>query len=382
MGDRRSVTPRGLGERLNEARAQGRTQRCRYGAAVYERITDDVAGLSRGAVAFPEREPPALVPAFPAIARVVALGEGARRHLAGPFRAEEKIDGFNVRVARERGETLAFTRGGFACPFTTDRLPDLADFGSLFREEPDAVVGAEVAGAGSPYLRAQARHYSDDVALFAFDLSRLGGREPEPLARRDALFERHGIPRAPELLRCDRCDDAAREMLRALALELDAYRAEGMILKPEAGSRRLKYVTPSVNLGDIAADAGLLAELGEGFFTSRALRFIIGARELGAGDRLGEFERGLGSTLSEGMQRTLAQIEAEGEVYEDLAVRVRDPAAAEGLVAHLNRSSRLVQAHELWREPDGAHTRVGIRKVLLRSTSYLKSLLRGDPIVD
>jgi putative ATP-dependent DNA ligase len=371
-----------LGVSLEAAQAAGSAQRGRHGDATYVRITEDVAGLRRGEVALTGPGGPRLVPAFPSIARVVALDAGARAHARAPLRIEEKIDGYNVRIARWQGELLAFTRGGFACPFTLDRLPDLADLRGLFEEDPDAVVCAEIAGPGNPYMTAQARPYADDIALFAFDLMALDGDGPRHLRELDALCARHEVPRAPQLLRMATYDETSGATLAALAMELDERGAEGMVLKPEAGDLRLKYVTPAVNLADIAADGWLLAELPGGFFTSRMLRFVIGACELDARERMRAFEETLGRQLADGLRRSLAQLEQDGKVYEDVPIRVRDPETVDRLVAHLNRSSRTVKCQAVTRMREGAYTRAVIRKVMMRSTSYLKSLLGGDTIID
>jgi putative ATP-dependent DNA ligase len=371
-----------LPSRLEAAQAAGRTQHSRHGEATYVRITEDGGDLRRGEVVLTGGGTPRLVPSFPSIARVVALEAGARAHAQAPLRVEEKIDGYNVRIVRWQGEVLAFTRGGFACPFTLDRLSDLADLEELFEEAPDAVLCAEIAGPGNPYMTAQARPYTDDVALFAFDLMALDDHGPRHLRELDALCARYEVPRAPQLLRMPVYDEGSGAALATLALDLDARGAEGMILKPERGGLRLKYVTPAVNLADIAADGWLLAELPGGFFTSRMLRFLIGARELGARERMRAFEITLGRQLAAGLARSLEQVQRDGKVYEDVAIRVRDPETVNQLVAHLNRSSRVVKCQVVTRAREGVYTRAVIRKQMMRSTSYLKSLLGGDTIID
>ena len=37
-----------------------------------------------------------------------------------------KVDGYNVRIVRLAGRLVPFTRGGFVCPFTDDRLADVS----------------------------------------------------------------------------------------------------------------------------------------------------------------------------------------------------------------------------------------------------------------
>jgi hypothetical protein len=92
----------------------------------YVRAAADRHELRRGAVLLEGR----VLPFYPRIGRVFHLEQGLAK-LVWPRTdrvwAEEKIDGYNVRLARAGGRVLPFTRGGFCCPFTADRLADLGD---------------------------------------------------------------------------------------------------------------------------------------------------------------------------------------------------------------------------------------------------------------
>jgi len=169
------------------------------------------------------------------VGRVFVLEEGARRNLPGPSAVEEKIDGYNVRILRAGGRSgrlVAVVRSGYVCPFTTDRLPDLADLEPLFDEDPDLVLCAEVAGPENPYLHGQVPRVREDVALFAFDLMHLDRSGVLPVAEADAILDRHRLPRVPRLGVLEPGDAAG---LREAALRLDAQGSEGMVLKPLAG---------------------------------------------------------------------------------------------------------------------------------------------------
>lgn len=346
-----------------------------YAGVRYARVCQDVHGLAQGCVILDGR----VVPSFPSIGRIVALEAGIRHNIAGPFVAEEKIDGYNVRIVRHREQLIAFTRSGWACPFTTDRLPDLAPLESVFEQLPDAVVCAEVAGPENPYIAVSTPGIAADVRLHAFDLMRLDRGAPEPLAARDAVFARHGIPQAPLL---GRFSSADLEAVRRIVLELDSRGAEGVVFKPLEAGRRVKYATPTVNFQDLVEDASLLAELPGEFFTGRVVRIAVGVAELGLGARLPAMERRLGRALLEDFERSLAQVRESGAVYRDFAVRVRHEETLDALLEHLRRHSKSVHVKELRRERSGAHHRLVFRKTYVRSTSYLKSLLEGQPMLD
>lgn len=357
---------------LELARGKDRAETLAYRGIEYVRLLDDVAGLRRGTCVVQGR----LLPVYPSIGRIFALRAGIRRTFSGPFQAEEKVDGYNVRIVRVDGRSVAFTRGGYLCPFTTDRLPDLVDLDSLFDEAPDAVVCAEVAGPGNPYIQVPCAHAECDVGLFAFDVMR-GRLLPPPEA--DALLERHGVPRAP---RVGVFGPEDFEPIREAVLRLDGLAVEGVVLKDLAGGPRVKYVTPTVNLSDLVEDGSLLAELPPAFFTSRLLRLVMGLDELGLWDRTREVEARLGHGLVGELRRALEGVRRTGIVSRTFTVRLRKAESADALLSHLSRSSRTVQVHEVERRTAGAYLLLTFRKTFLQSTSYLKTLLGGEALVD
>ena len=75
--------------------------------------------------------------------QTVGMKPGLRQQFPGYFWAEEKMDGYNVRVARVGDRVVAITRGGYLCPFTSDRLPDLLDL-TIFEQHPDLIPCAEI----------------------------------------------------------------------------------------------------------------------------------------------------------------------------------------------------------------------------------------------
>ena len=358
------------------AEQAGRADALEYQGLGYVRLADEVGGLPRGTVIVGGHR----VPVYPSIGRIFALERGVRRNFAGPFEAEEKIDGYNVRIIRSDGRIVAFTRGGFLCPFTTDRLPDLVDLNPLFDADPGLVVCGEIAGPGNPYIHVPCSHVELDVGFFAFDIMHVDREGFLPLDTRDALFERFGVPRAP---RVGRFTAETVDALREAVLRLDALRVEGVVLKPPVGDGlRVKWVTPTVNLSDVVEDAGLLAELPPAFFTSRLLRLVIAMDELGLWDRRRILEERLGRGIVRELRRAITEVREQGVVARNFTVRLRDASSADALLGHLNRSSRSVKVMEIERRPAAGYYLLTFRKTYLQSTSYLKTLLGGEALVD
>jgi len=139
------------GQTLSDALAQNRAERHHFESLRYARLTEAVNGHPRGSVVLPGGE---VIPGYPSIGRIHSLAAGLRQQFQEPFWAEEKIDGYNVRVVFHDGRAYAFSRGGFVCAFSTDRLQDLLPHG-IFEREPDLVLCAEIAGRTIPTSRAR-----------------------------------------------------------------------------------------------------------------------------------------------------------------------------------------------------------------------------------
>ena len=365
-----ALSPREIEQRV----ADGSARRLEFEGTAYVRFPGG-GGVEPGVVAVAS----GLVPAYPRIGRIFTLRAGVERAFTGPFLAEEKIDGFNLRVVRAEGRILAITRSGFVCPFATDRVPELAPVEDLLSAHPELVVCGELAGPENPYLVSRVPGVEEDVRFFAFDLMRLGRRGFLPLEERDGLFRRFGMPEVPRLGFFAPDEFPA---LRRVVLELDGRGSEGMVLKAPDGSRRVKYVTPAANLQDIVEDASLLAELPGEFFSSRLVRLVLGLDELGLHHRATAVAEVLGRGLVSEFDETLHRFRERGVLSRELRVRLREERRIDALVRHINRTSRRVRVTEVGRRFDGRHHRVTLRKVFQVTTSWLHAIHRGRAVYD
>lgn len=364
---------------IEAALESGEAERRGDHGIVYTRISHDLPAGPRGVLAVDGR----VVPDYPHIARVFALSAGVRENFDGPFYAEEKIDGYNVRLVPAQGRIAPFTRSGRLCPFTYDRLPDLVDLNALhglFDRHPDVIVCAEVAGPGNPYMDTVSPHGGEDVALLVFDLMRFGEQRFVGVEEREAILaDFPAIPQAPRLGRYT-ADDLER--LGEDILRIDADGGEGVVLKPPSEGLRLKYVCPSINLQDIASESALEMETPGEFYTHRVVRMVMALHELGQQQRMPEMADALGRSLMDGFDRALTEVERSGRLARRYHVRLRHEATADALLEHLNAGSRTIKAVEVSRRRLGDHTELVFEKVFRKSTSKLETLLKGGPIFD
>lgn len=367
-----TVTP----EVIDRALACRAAEQQTFDGLQYVRFADGFDVFARGTVVLGDR----VLAGFPSIGRIYVLEAGIKRAFRGVFYAEEKIDGYNVRVVRHAGRILPFTRGGFVCPFTNDRLRDFFDFEPFFDRYPDGVLCGEVAGPANPYIdTAPPEAPSDDVAFFAFDIMHLDRPDMLPLEERDAIFHALRIPRAPLL---GRFSTDNLQPLREQLERLDRSKSEGVVLKPPAQGLRLKYTTPSINLYDVTVDAPLLAELPGEFFVHRIIRLVLAYEDMGKHDQLPEVARELGRTLAGDFLLMLRRVRDGGVVSKRFRIKVHSDQAADQVLRHLNRASKKIQVHEISRVRSGPFVVVTFDKIFQQSTSWLHSLLDGQHIIE
>lgn len=341
------------------------------------RVTQDFRGHPRGTVFWEG----GVVPGYPRIQRTLHLERGISRYFKGPFHVEEKVDGYNVRAARVGGRHLAFTRGGFVCPFTTDRLPDLVDL-AFFGEYPGHILCGEVAGPENPYNTEVIRYIEKDVMFFAFDvLDAEGGHLAAE--RRYSLMERYGIPQARRWGPFGAVDIAR---VREIVLGLDAEGREGVVIKPveaygQAAKRRtVKYVTLSSCVRDMEATAHLMSDIPAGFFVQRILRAAYIAHEFGLPLDDGYLLEAARS-LYRPNEKVLGEIEGGGSVTESFRIRVRERATVDALLEHIHRAGVRTNLISVERDQDGYH-RARFQRIFQKGTRAHRRRLKGHGFFD
>lgn len=274
-----------------------------------------------------------VVRGFPKVPRTLVLSEGVPRYFDEEVAVEEKMNGYNTRVARIDGELLAFSRSGIVCPFTTKFLRRVygEELNALIDERPDAVVCGEMVGCDNPYTA----HDYDEVEsldLRVFDVRDGPTGEPTGVEERRALCDEHGLPSVP-FFGVHSVEDAAEEIHDAVS-ELDERGREGVVMKTPDVSRQLKYTTSAANQGDLAYAFSLPFDYGQDFMFRRIIRESFQAHEFDDADEREERARSLGESMLDSMVETLERIDNGGDVGERHTVRAR-PDEVEAILDHL-----------------------------------------------
>lgn len=350
----------------------------RYDDMTYQRALDDSEGFVRGSAHFDNGE--LTVPGYPSIGRILNLERGLSEQVGERFWMEEKIDGYNVRIFRHHDRVLALTRGGFVCPFSTDRLADLFDL-SFFDAHPEMVVCAEIAGPGTPYLEGSPPFIPEDVGLYVFDFMRLnrpGFVDPQ---EKDRLMAAHQLNAVPALGYFSVADI---DRIRSIMVQLDESGREGAVFKEDGGrNRRAKYVTAQSSIADIRCTAGGMLELPAEYFTGRILRMVTFLEEQGlqAGS---DIPQALGSAFLDGLNEAVAQYREVHQVFHRFRCRFRSRAAAEQLIEHFYHTQgkqQRTQVESLTQQADGYWLLV-FDRVYPGMTGLLGHVLGGGAVYD
>ncbi len=360
-------------ELWREALAQGRISPLEGVSLPLFRIRRDFKGFSEGTVLGPGL----MVPGFPHIPRIFRLKTGVPRYFQGPFYAEEKIEGYNVRIFATPKGPLAVTRRGFVCPFATDRWPDfLPRLPEFLQAHPDLCLCVEVAGPENPFVSEWPPYIKEDVRFFVFDLLHLPSGKLLPPEEKYALLRSYAFPQ-PEIHGPFYPEDLSG--LRELLKRYEAEGREGVVLKPVTQGPRVKYVTPVSNLEDLRVVFPYLGEVPPEYITHRLARYLLGHWEL-FGDFGEEEYRRLGRSLLEGLASFLSRIDAGEPVTEVFRVRFRSEAAFEALIAHFRHARVRIEVRR--KEKRGNYLWVEFVKIYPRATSFWKSKLEGFAVVD
>jgi putative ATP-dependent DNA ligase len=359
---------------LNEAIRARKARHDSCCSVHYLRFTDRFKNIPRGTAVFNRR----VIWGFPSIGRILHLETGLKEQFTLPFWVEEKIDGYNVRIFRLKDRLLALTRGGFLCPFTIDRLPDLLDT-RIFMEYPDIVLCSEVAGPENPYLNGHPPFIEEDVQCFVFDMMRQGRPGFLPHAERLQLQEKYHLPTAPVF---GKFDVDQLPTLKELLRRMNEEGREGVVFKEESPKqRRAKYVTSHSSIYDILTSAHEIKQLPPEYFINRVVRLVLFMDETGLPCQ-STTERGLGHAFLHGLFQAIEQFKNERRVYETFRCRFRNKTNAHHLIDRLKHTGahiHVVQRRLEWQ--DGFYV-LEFEKDVPALTGLLGHLLSGGLVFD
>jgi putative ATP-dependent DNA ligase len=317
-----------------------------------------------------------VVRGFPSIPRTLVVDSGVPGYFDGSAAVEEKLNGYNVRVADLPAfdGPVAFTRSGYVCPYTTARARDLLDLEAFFADHPDRMLCGELVGPENPYT---SHDYAevDSHDMFVFGVRERRGGEPLPVDRRRAVCREYGF-RQPERFDVAAGDELAAVVADAVA-DLDGRGREGVVLTGVDGAPQLKYTTGTIHRQDLAHAFSLPYDYGRDFLFSRVVREGFQSAEFD--DEAGRRERAhaLGEAILLPLVEAIETVQVGEPLGEDHTVRGA-PEVVAALLDHLEDQGLRIDVHGDRRED--SERVVDFRKVAASSTDSIRAHLEGRTV--
>ncbi len=338
------------------------------------RFDKPISGIEAGTCIF--LKPFDIVRGFPKIPRALILHPGILSHFSSckKVAVEEKMNGYNVRVALIDGEIAGLTRGGFVCPYTTEKARELVgrDF---FLQHPDLVLCGEMVGPDSPYVP-KSIYDIESLEFFVFDIREKLTGKPIPVKTRRRLVDEYGL-RSVRLFGEYDVEKAHAEIagiIRGFGVSLN----EGVVIKdPEMLLSPVKYTSSMSNCADLRYAFEFYNDYGRDFFFPRVCREAFQAVEWDeTEDKLEERCRMLGQSILMPMIKTIRKKKDGGRITETVQIRVRNLNTAREFEEHL----RLLGVDAIFEEPEktGDGYLVRIHKKYHSTSDKTESILRGE----
>ena len=342
----------------------------------YLRFSDDYKDIPRGTVIFKDF----VIWGYPHIGRIFLFETGLKEQFEAPFWVEEKVDGYNVRIFKYGDSYYALSRGGFICPFTTDRLPDLLDL-KILDDNPELVICAEVAGPENPYIEEHPPYVKEDVQLFIFDFMKKNSQEFLSHEEKMELIKRYNLPSVNVVGKFTSSEEDIKKIKEILKKFNDEGR-EGVVFKEDSPrNKKAKYITSYANLMDIKINAKNMLQLPPEYYTNRILRLVLFMYEEGI-ERTEHLYEELGRAFIDGLFSALEQFQKEHKVYRTFSCKFRKKENAIALLELLSKTSKHIQVKQRRLEQEGDYWRLEFDKIYLNMTGLLGHLLSGGIVYD
>jgi putative ATP-dependent DNA ligase len=311
-----------------------------------------------------------IIRGFPKIQRTLMLSPSLKMHFKNEVAIEEKMNGYNVRIAMINNKIIAFTRGGYICPYTTKIAPEIMDMTNFFIDNPEIVICGEMVGTENPYVT---HHYREigNLGFRIFDLREKGSNRAMPITDKIKTLEFYNLPPV-KFFGIINIDDAPERIFK-LIFELGREDREGVVIKdPIMEIEPLKYTSSQAHNGEIEYAFTYPFDFGRAFFFSRVIREGFQAYELNESEEeIKQRAHMIGESIIYPMIRTIKHVADDNLASEDIIIHVDDLKEAEIFVRHLRDLGVVATVHSF---EDG---KAIIRRVHQSTTDRISNFLRG-----
>ncbi len=307
---------------------------------------------------------------FPKIRRTLMLHPALEKHFPNEVAVEEKMNGYNVRIAMIDHRIIAFTRGGYICPYTTRKASEILKLDEFFQEHPEMVICGEMVGTLNPYVS----HYYPEVGKLGFrifDLREKLTNNPLPVIAKRELLEEYGLE--PVRLLGIFPVDKAPENIMNIVKDLGANNREGVVMKdPQMQLEPLKYTSSQAQASELEYALSFPFDLAQAFLFSRIVREGFQAHEMDeSDDELRERALRMGESILYPMLETIKRVKKGDLAAEDLIIEVKNQQEADEFIRHLRDLKVMATLAEI---KDG---KAVIRRVHQSTNDKINNYLQG-----
>ncbi|OKY78193.1 MAG: ATP-dependent RNA ligase [Candidatus Methanohalarchaeum thermophilum] len=338
----------------------------------YFRFHKKWGGVERGTIFFKSGD---ILPGYPKIKRTLLLDPTLKNHFIERVAIEEKMNGYNVRIANVRDNVIAATRGGLICPYTTAKAREKINL-DFFKENPHLIVCGEMVGPDNPYVPKDIYNV-ESLEFFVFDIRKKGTGEPLELNKRRKIVKEFDL-RNVRLFGIYNLDKAVKESKKIIK-SLGKEKREGIVFKdPKNNKEPIKYTSSQSNCEDLKYAYRFYNDYGSDFVHSRTVREAFQSYEWNEGqEELEKRAKRLGLSILDPMLKTIKEKKKnKQEIGEEVSIKVSDIDLAAEFKEHLKEQG--VEAEfKSYEELEDNSYRIWIDKKQKSTDDKTKSLLDG-----
>jgi putative ATP-dependent DNA ligase len=340
------------------------------------RFDKEISHIERGTVLYEKEDSFEVIMGFPKIRRAMVLDPTLKKHFSGleKVAVEEKMNGYNVRVANVKGDILAITRSGYVCPYTTERANVKLNL-KFFDDFPNLVLYGEMVGPDNPYVPKEI-YGIESVEFYIFDIREKNSGNPLPLSRKQRILEEYGFLQVESFGEFP-LQKAAEEIAKIIR-ELGKIEHEGVVIKdPDMVLTPLKYTSSQSNCSDLRHAFMFYNEAGRDFMLSRIVR--EGFQTVEWNENEAEFEKRymqLGESILNPLRESIRRVKNGQRLYEEVRIRVKDLKTATEFENYLKRLG--VDAIFEPPQPAGNEYLINIKKVNKSTNDKTQAIWEGE----
>ena len=340
------------------------------------RFDKEISHIERGTVLYEKDDSFELIMGFPKIRRAMVLDPTLKKHFSGLEKVivEEKMNGYNVRVANVKGEVLAITRSGYVCPYTTERAKEKLDL-RFFDDFPELVLYGEMLGPDNPYVPKEI-YGIESVEFYIFDIREKNSGNPLSVARKHEILEKYSFLQVRYFGEIP-LETAAEEIAKIIR-ELGEKEHEGVVIKdPEMVLASLKYTSSQSNCSDLRHAFKFYNEAGRDYMLPRIVR--EGFQTVEWDENEAEFKKRymqLGESILNPLREAIQSVKNGQRLYEEVRIRVRDLKTATEFEDYLKRLG--VDAIFEEPQPAGDEYLINIKKVNKSTNDKTQAIWEGE----